>query len=127
MLITRKDNTEPIINSTGERVYELIGLGENLGNATKHSVGYVVIPAGCYSRPHLHPEDEETYCMLSGAGKIKIDNIEYALTAGDFILIHPPEKHQIFNAGDDDLEFIVVCAPAWTPTNSVFLDEEESR
>ena len=38
------------------------------------------------------------------------------------MLILPPELHQIFNDSDRDLEFIAVCAPAWEPTNSVYLD-----
>ena len=30
--------------------------------------------------------------------------------------------HQIFNAGADTLRFLAICAPAWTPDNSAYLD-----
>lgn len=124
MLITRKEKLEkPFVNVTGERVYELVGKPARLGGATKHSFGYAVIPANCSSRLHYHLQAEETYYMLKGEGKLVIDGVEHTVQPGDVILISPPEKHQIFNEGRDDLEFIVVCAPAWEPDNSVFLDD----
>jgi len=124
LLITRKEKLEkPFVNVTGERVYELVGKPARLGGATKHSFGYAVIPANCSSRLHYHLQAEETYYMLKGEGKLVIDGVEHTVQPGDVILISPPEKHQIFNEGRDDLEFIVVCAPAWEPDNSVFLDD----
>ncbi len=41
--------------------------------------------------------------------------------SGDTVFISPLEKHQIFAHGTCDLEFIAMCAPAWTPECSVFL------
>lgn len=52
-----------------------------------------------------------------------IDGVQYNVHPGDAVLISPMERHQIFTDGDNDLEFIVVCAPAWEINNSVFLDE----
>lgn len=124
MLITRKDKVEkPFENPTGERVYEMIGRPENLGGAIKHSFGHVVIPPNCSSLLHYHPKAEETYYILNGKAKMLINDKEYIVHSGDAIFIRPPERHQIFTEGDEDLEFIVICAPAWEPTNSIYLDE----
>ncbi len=123
MHITRI-NAAPIINSAGEKVYSLIGADETEGSATRHSLAYVVIPPGCSSRPHYHPIAEETYYILQGRARLVINDIEYLLTPGDAVLITPPERHQIFTEGDEELHFIVACAPPWEPTNSVYLDEE---
>lgn len=124
MRIARKDQIEkPFENYTGEKVYEMLGAPEHLGSAQYHSFGHTVIPVGCNSRPHYHPVAEETYYILSGVAKMIVNDVEYKLVPGDAMLINTLERHQIFNAGDIDLEFIVVCAPAWTPDNSVFLDE----
>lgn len=123
MRLTRKEQIEkPFLNSTGERVYEMLGAPEEIGAAKYHSFSHVVIPAGCHSRPHYHPVAEETYYILSGEGRMQVDDRELRLVPGDALLIHTLEKHQIFNDGDSDLEFIAVCAPAWTPDNSVYLD-----
>jgi len=122
--ITRKEQIEkPFTTPTGERVYEMIGHPQNLGGSTGHSFGYVVIPPNSSSRLHYHPNAEETYYIMKGKGRMTIDNAEYNVQPGDAILISPPEKHQIFCVGKDDLEFIVVCAPAWEASNSVYLDE----
>lgn len=100
----------------------MIGLPKNLGGTQKHSFAYVVIPSGCSSRLHYHPSDEETYYVLKGKGRMTINGKEHKVTPGDAILIHPPEKHQIFSDGaDGPLEFIVVSAPAWQPSGTVFL------
>jgi mannose-6-phosphate isomerase-like protein (cupin superfamily) len=99
----------------------MIGRPESLGGSVKHSFSYVVIPPKCSSRLHYHPEDEETYYILKGKARMVIDGKEYAVGPGDAIFIKPPEKHQIFTDGNQDLEFVVVSAPAWQPSNSVFL------
>lgn len=126
MKITCKDKIhDPFISTTGEMVYELIRRSDQLGSSRSHSVGYVVIPPGCSSRPHYHPAAEETYYILSGHGRIIVDDKEYLLAPEDTILIMSLEHHQIFSVGDKNLEFIVVCAPAWEPTNSVYLDENK--
>jgi mannose-6-phosphate isomerase-like protein (cupin superfamily) len=126
LIITRKDKVEkPFTTMTGERVYEMIGRPEHLGGATKHSFGYTVIPRNCSSRPHYHPYAEETYYILKGKGRMIIDGVEHSVRPGDAIFISPPEKHQIFADGLEDLEFIVVCAPAWELSNSIFLDEQK--
>ena len=123
MRLTRKEEiTKPFVNTTGERVYEMLGAPEAIGGAGFHSFSHVVIPAGCHSRPHYHPVAEETYYILAGEGRMVVDGREMRLVPGDALLIQSPEVHQIFNDADADLEFIAVCAPAWTPDNSVYLD-----
>lgn len=125
MLITRKDKIkEPFTSQTGEQIYEMIGRTQHLGGATKHSFGHVIIPPKCSSRLHYHLEAEETYYILKGKGKTLIEGKEYFVGPGDTILISPPEKHQIFTEGSENLEFLVICAPAWEQTNSVFVDEK---
>lgn len=123
MRLTRKEKIEvPFTSGTGERVYEMLGAPEHIGGAKYHSFSHVVIPAGCSSRPHYHPVAEETYYILSGEGRMRVDDRELRLLPGDALLIHTLEVHQIFNDTDTELEFIAVCAPAWEPTNSVYLD-----
>ena len=119
--IRKEDIKEPFVDSKGEKIYELIGFPERSGGSVKHSFAYDVIPPGCSSKLHYHPQDEETYYILKGSGNIVIDGKEHTVKPGDTIFIQPPEQHQIFSTGETDLEFIVVCAPAWQPTNSVFL------
>ena len=121
MYITTKDKGDRVDTPEGEIIFEMIGCENNQGDALKHSVAYVVIPPGCSSLLHYHPEAEETYCILKGDGEIVVDGKKYPVKSGDTVFISPLEKHQIFAHGTCDLEFIAVCAPAWTPECSVFL------
>ncbi len=121
-LVRKEDITQPFDSGRGEKVYEMLGAPEAIGGAVHHSFSHVVIAPGCASRPHYHPVAEETYYMLRGEGRMLVDGKEIRLVPGDALLILPPEVHQIFNDTDADIEFIAVCAPAWEPNNSVYLD-----
>jgi mannose-6-phosphate isomerase-like protein (cupin superfamily) len=112
-IASKKDVKEPIVNPLGEVVYELIG-------AQKHSLAAVTIPPGRSSDRHHHRVSEETYFILRGTARMIVDGQTFRLGPGQACLIQPPEQHQVFNDGDDDLEFVVVSAPAWTPDDSVF-------
>ena len=122
MRITKKaEIKQPFIDPKGETIYELIGSTPQSGGSIKHSLAYGVLPPGCSSSYHYHPEDEETYYILKGSATMKIDEKEYAVKVGDAIFIQPPERHQITATNDKEVEYLVVCAPAWKPSNSVFL------
>jgi mannose-6-phosphate isomerase-like protein (cupin superfamily) len=114
-------NVSPIASAHGEVVYELVG--PNLNETTqRHSVAYVVIPPGKSSLLHYHPEAEESYYILKGIAQIILGEEEDLIGAGESILIPSPKPHKIINTGNEPLEFIAICVPAWEPTNSVFLE-----
>lgn len=122
MHITRKNNIkDPFFDPKGEKIYELIGSAAKSRGSKKHSLAYGVLPVGCSSSSHYHPQDEETYYILKGSATMKIEGKNYEVKAGDAIFIQPPERHQITATGKRDVEYLVVCAPAWKPSNSVFL------
>lgn len=125
MLISRKDQVkEPFMDEGGERIFELIGRPKNLGGATRHSFGHVVLPSKASSRPHYHPFAEETYYILKGDGRMIVNGKDKKVRPGDAIFISPREIHQISASATEDLEYLVICAPAWEPTNSVLLGQE---
>ena len=120
--IRKEDISNPFVNTTKEEIYEMIGKTKELGSAKHHSFGHVIIPEGCSSRLHYHPIAEETYYILSGQAKMIIDEQEYILMPEDTVLVETNERHQIFSIGNSNLEFLVVCSPAWEPNNSIYLD-----
>jgi mannose-6-phosphate isomerase-like protein (cupin superfamily) len=110
--------TNPIRNPQGETIYELIGNSVNSGQTDTHSLAVIVMPPGGSSQPHFHKVGEETYYILAGSAKMAINELEFVLVRGQACLIQPNERHQITNIGKENLEFIAVCAPAWTPVDS---------
>ena len=126
MRVVRKEEiNNPIKNTSGEEIYDLIGLSPESGGTILHSVAHVVIPPGKSSFAHYHKESEETYYILKGTSSMRVNTKSFRLEPGQACLIKPSETHQIFNDGEDDLEFLVVCAPAWTPDDSFFIEEEK--
>ena len=67
------------------------------------------LPAGA-SVPfiHTHKNNEEIYGILSGEGKVIIDNEEVKIAAGDWIEIVPKAKRQFFAANDSEITFICI-------------------
>lgn len=117
----RNANTIPPVDSGhGEIIYELFGT--SAGGSRAHSLAQIVIPPGQSSLKHYHPVAEESYSVLSGTARMEMVGETALLGPGDSIVITPPQVHQVFNVGQDDLVMLVVCAPAWTPDNSIFLD-----
>lgn len=117
---SKADIQDPLRSPTGEIVYELIGASGATGRAEKHSVAHIIIPPAQSSARHHHLVSEETYYILRGTARMVIDDRTFRLLPGQACFIVPGEHHQIFNDGDEDLEFIAVCAPPWMPDDSVF-------
>jgi mannose-6-phosphate isomerase-like protein (cupin superfamily) len=119
MFIQSKDQIlNPLTQPLGETVFELIGNSPRSGEACLHSLAHIIIPPGKSSARHYHQTSEETYYILSGHGRMVVDGKEFRLQPGQACLIVAPEVHQIFNDGEIDLEFLAICAPAWSPADS---------
>lgn len=57
---------------------------------------------------HSHKNNEEIYGILSGKGKIVIDDQEVELVAGDWVKISPAAKRQFFSANDSSITFVCI-------------------
>lgn len=123
MHIYRRDQiNNPLVSEHGEIIYELIGRA--VENTTdRHSVAYVILPPGKSSLPHFHPEAEESYYLLKGRGLLILDGKSREVGVGDLIFIKPEQIHQIQCRGEENLEFLAICVPAWEPDNSVFIKD----
>jgi mannose-6-phosphate isomerase-like protein (cupin superfamily) len=70
-----------------------------------------VKPGKHHAFGHRHHEAEEVYVVLSGAGKIHLDDEEVDVERLDAIRVGP-EVTRGFEAGDDGLELIVFSEKA---------------
>ncbi|NLX08694.1 MAG: cupin domain-containing protein [Chloroflexi bacterium] len=119
MFIRNAAEIKGFASEHGEVVREMIGAAA--GGTTAYSLAEITLPPGKRSRKHYHPVAEESFYILSGAAQIEVDGQTAALAPGDSIAVLPNQVHQIANTGPDDLVFLAVCVPAWTPDNSVYL------
>jgi mannose-6-phosphate isomerase-like protein (cupin superfamily) len=46
----------------------------------------------------------ETWVIISGTGRLLVDDVEYAVTRGDVVHLASMLRHQVTNTGTEDLE-----------------------
>jgi len=119
MHIKNTTQMTPFESAHGEVVYEY--MGKAAGGTAQHSLAQIVLPPGKAALKHYHPVAEESYFILSGEGRIVLDGEERMVAAGDAIAIPVNAVHQIFNDAQENLVFLAICAPPWTPDCSVFV------
>ena len=58
----------------------------------------------------------ERYVLLSGEGVVEVGElVAQHLSAGDVVIIPPECQQRITNIGQDDLVFLAICSPHFTP------------
>jgi mannose-6-phosphate isomerase-like protein (cupin superfamily) len=100
----------PFVGADGAQIQELAGRSTGL---TSHSLALIRHPAGTASQMHHHTVADEVYLVLSGAGRVQVDDQTRTIRAGDRVEIRPGEKHKVWGDGPDGLALIVTCAPAY--------------
>ena len=78
----------------------------------KGALSYQRVPPG-YRFPygHSHETQEEVYVVVSGGGRMKLDDEIVELAAWDAVRV-PPGTWRGYEAGPDGLELLVVGAPS---------------
>lgn len=113
-----------IHDSEGKIVPDICGKAIELINKdtsfpTKVSFAKIVIEPNQKSQFHYHNFTEEIYYILSGTGKMIIDDQSFDVVPGHTILIPIGLKHQIINTCRKNLIFVCADAPVFDP-NDIF-------
>jgi mannose-6-phosphate isomerase-like protein (cupin superfamily) len=85
--------------------------GKDLGLETLGVSHQIVKPGKHHAFGHRHHEAEEVYVILSGQGKVHLDDEEVDVERLDAIRVGP-EVTRGFEAGDDGLELVVFSQKA---------------
>lgn len=78
----------------------------------RYSLAHARIAAGMTSTPH-RLASSEVYYILSGHGRMGIDEETRDVLPGDMIYIPPGARQFIEACGDDELTFLCIVDPAW--------------
>ncbi|MFB7938046.1 cupin domain-containing protein [Streptomyces sp. NPDC056049] len=65
-------------------------------------IDLVVMPPGTSIGTHRHGDDEETYVILSGRGRMVVDGEEFAVGPGDVVVNRPYGEHGLTNDSGTD-------------------------
>ncbi|HIV98557.1 MAG TPA: cupin domain-containing protein [Candidatus Ornithospirochaeta avicola] len=82
-------------------------------NLTGAEISVNTLEAGsCVPFVHAHKENEEIYFIISGKGKVTVDDEEITLSEGDWIKIAPAGKRQFFASSDSQISYICIQVKA---------------
>lgn len=113
-MIVRNVNDEEVIETTyiahGGAVAQMI-----LDRRTLKEIGFLAIAKlspGKEIEPHIDPM-EEIYFVLSGSGRMRVDDDARQVKTGDATWIPAGARHSLFNDSREDCIILVVASPAW--------------
>ncbi|WP_026232145.1 cupin domain-containing protein [Neolewinella persica] len=78
------------------------------------SLAQARVEPGVTTRWHT-VEAREIYYILSGKGRAEVGEATWDVGPGDAVSIPPQVRQRITNTGPQDLVFLCVCTPRFTP------------
>ncbi|MFA6511837.1 MAG: cupin domain-containing protein [Patescibacteria group bacterium] len=78
----------------------------------RYSLAHAIVKPGNRSTRH-RMKTSEVYYILSGTGRIHIDNEVAVVHEGQAVIVPPRATQWVENTGTDDLEFLCIVDPAW--------------
>jgi len=90
------------------------------------SIARARVAPGTATRLHRLDGVTERYLILQGEGRVEVGGLDAeAVRPGDVVLIPPGTPQRITNTGADDLAFLAICTPRFTP--DCYLDLETNE
>ena len=120
MEIVRREQREAFITADGSSIRELAGIPS--GNSTNQSLAEAVVPPGSSTVAHLHRVSEEIYLFTEGSGRIRLDDQELPVRAGDCVVIPPGSPHKLWAEEREPLVLLCCCAPPYSDADTVLLE-----
>jgi len=91
---------------------------------SRFSMNSVVIKPGSTVKPaHSHPNMEEVIYIISGNGRVFIDNTVSELREGAVVLFKPGSVHMVRNDGDVDMKVLCFFTPPATLDDYKYFEE----
>jgi mannose-6-phosphate isomerase-like protein (cupin superfamily) len=117
----RREDREAFITADGSEIRELAGIPS--GNAANQSLAEATVPPGSDTIEHYHRTTEEIYLFTRGSGRMRLGDDEFAVRAGDCVVIAPGVKHKLWADGGEELVLLCCCAPPYSHEDTVLLED----
>lgn len=121
MLLGNLDDARPFTTLDGSTIREVAG---PVSLPTQHqSLAEASVPPGGRTTLHLHRTSEELYFFTGGSGRIRVDDEERPVRAGDCVVLPPGTPHKLFNDSSDvPLTLLCCCAPPYSDEDTDLLE-----
>ncbi len=85
------------------------------------SIARARLAPGEATRWHMLRDTGERYVLLQGCGLVEVGDMPpQEVVPGDVVLIPPLTRQRIASVGQEDLIFLAICSPPFTP--DVYID-----
>lgn len=112
MIVHKLSDCTEIIASDKSRLRELLHPERDYRFPGRYSLAHAIVPPNSKTLIHSLTSDE-VYFVLSGKGRVHIDNESVEVSVNDTIEIPAHSQQWIENITDDDFVFICIVDPAW--------------
>ena len=120
MEIRNLNDAPPFTTKDGSEIRELLACRNS--SIRNQSLAEARLPIGGSTQEHCHARTEEIYFITSGHGRMRIENEDTEVKAGDAIAIPPGKRHKLWNTGTETLRLLCCCAPAYEHTDTVITE-----
>jgi mannose-6-phosphate isomerase-like protein (cupin superfamily) len=115
--VANLDEAEAFVTKDGSTIREVAG---RVSLPAEHqSLAEATVPPGAETEEHFHRITEELYLFTSGMGRMRLDDEERDVRAGDCVVIPPGSPHKLRNTGEAPLVLLCCCAPAYSHDDTV--------
>lgn len=123
MDITNRNDVPAFTTKDGSEIREILAPANSV--VEKQSLAEALLQPGQSTDEHYHPETEEIYYILTGRGRMVIEDEERDVGPLDGIAIPPGSRHKMYNTGTEDLVFLCCCVPAYTHEDTVITEKDK--
>ena len=88
-------------------------------HTVRQSLAEASLAPGQATDRHYHRRSEEIYLVVEGAGRIRVDDDERDVVAGDAVLIPPGAWHAIVGR-EQGVRFLCMCVPPYSDEDTYF-------
>ena len=101
----------PFVTKDGSEIRELFHPAQH-GDG-RMSFAEAIVGPGATTLLHWHRASEEIYHVTQGAGIMRLGGEEFAIRAGDTIVIPPGTRHNVTAGSREPLKILCACTPPY--------------
>ncbi len=97
-----------------------------LSTGKKVQVVIMSIPPGGEIGEEIHPDNDQTLMLVSGAGQAVLDGQAADFDAGDLVLVPAGTKHNFITKGEAPMKIITTYSPPHHPDGTIHKTKAEA-
>lgn len=117
MHVSHLDDADAFVTLDGSTIRELAGPVSS--PTVNQSLAEATVPVGGATDEHYHVLSEELYYFTAGRGHLRVGDEVRDVCAGECVVIPPGAVHKLTNTGDEPLQLLCCCAPAYSDADTV--------